>query len=78
MRGSGGQGWWAGTPLHHRSPQVLNTADTISVNHNWLNACNVRWSWSYLQQQHARIVKEVPECDGDEETTQQLLEFKYE
>ena len=62
-------GWWH---------QVQNLEDTLSVNHNWLNACNVRWSWSYLQQQHARIVKEVPECDGDEETTQQLLEFKYE
>lgn len=62
-------GWWH---------QVANLEDTLSVNHNWINAANIRWSWSYLQQQHARIVAEVPDCADDEETTQQLLEFKYE
>jgi len=62
-------GWWH---------QVSNLEDTLSVNHNWINAANISWSWSYLQQQHARIVSEVPDCAEDEETAQQLLEFKYE
>ena len=73
VRGSGGQGWWAGTPLHHRLPQVLNTADTISVNHNWLNACNARWALLRLREVLAAVRVGLAEEAGDQELCMGLL-----
>eukprot|EP01050_Picozoa_sp_SAG11_P015306 SAG11_NODE_1970_length_3983_cov_2.766478_4_plen_120_part_00 len=61
-----------------RRHEVLNVEPTLSINHNWLNAANVRWSWSYLKQQRARIQHEVAGCAQDEQTTQELMAFKYE
>jgi len=34
---------------HRRPPQVHNVADTLSVNHNWINACNVHWTYQLLR-----------------------------
>ena len=31
--------------------QVVNEADTLSINHNWINAANVSWTWELLQEQ---------------------------
>ncbi|GLJ20856.1 hypothetical protein SUGI_0380260 [Cryptomeria japonica] len=28
--------------------QVKNVEDTISINHNWFNACNISWVWNLL------------------------------
>ena len=73
MRGSGGQGWWTGTPLHHPVHQVLNTADTISVNHNWLNACNARWALLRLREVLAAVRLGLAEEAGDQELCMGLL-----
>ena len=35
--------------------QVENTADTISVNHNWLNACNAKWALLRLREVLAAV-----------------------
>ena len=43
-------GWWH---------QVLNEAPTLSINHNWINTANVRWSWEWLQRQRGIIRREV-------------------
>eukprot|EP00850_Spirogloea_muscicola_P012565 SM000082S22807 [mRNA] locus=s82:70157:71484:+ [translate_table: standard] len=34
---------------HH---QVVNLEDTISINHNWINGCNIDWTWRLLQQDY--------------------------
>jgi hypothetical protein len=34
---------------HRRLLQVHNVADTLSVNHNWINACNVHWTYQLLR-----------------------------
>jgi hypothetical protein len=46
-------GWWH---------QVLNCEETLSINHNWINAANIGWSWAYLTQQRAHIARTVPGC----------------
>lgn len=44
---------------HH---QVWNLEDTISVNHNWINGCNIRTIWSTLKQELLSVMKEVEDC----------------
>lgn len=39
--------------------QVLNTKDTISVNHNWFNACNLNFIYNSLQQALVEVQKEL-------------------
>ena len=73
VRGSGGEGSWADIPLHHRLPQVLNTADTISVNHNWLNACNAHWALLRLREVLAAVRIGLAEEAGDQELCMGLL-----
>jgi hypothetical protein len=29
--------------------QVENLEDTLSINHNWLNACNLHWTFQLLR-----------------------------
>ncbi|NWY72307.1 JMJD4 protein, partial [Erithacus rubecula] len=41
---------------HH---QVYNLEDTISINHNWVNGCNVAVMWSFLQDELAAIQREI-------------------
>lgn len=43
---------------HH---QVYNLEDTISINHNWLNGCNVDVMWSFLQGELAAVQTEIGE-----------------
>lgn len=53
---------------HH---QVFNLEDTISINHNWLNGCNVDISWNFLKQGLTEVEKEIQDVkdskivDGD-------------
>ncbi|TMW43765.1 hypothetical protein DOY81_011155 [Sarcophaga bullata] len=42
--------------------QVWNITDTISVNHNWFNACNLKRIWHNLQQQMTKVIKEIDDC----------------
>ncbi|EKX42725.1 hypothetical protein GUITHDRAFT_141117 [Guillardia theta CCMP2712] len=59
-------GWWH---------QVENVEDTVSVNHNWVNASNVSWSWELLKEEAERRRKELGEqdCKG---VVQEVLEFR--
>ncbi|XP_054129814.1 2-oxoglutarate and iron-dependent oxygenase JMJD4 [Melozone crissalis] len=41
---------------HH---QVHNLEDTISINHNWVNGCNVAVMWSFLQDELAAVQREI-------------------
>ncbi|XP_050798673.1 2-oxoglutarate and iron-dependent oxygenase JMJD4 isoform X3 [Gopherus flavomarginatus] len=43
---------------HH---QVYNLEDTISINHNWVNGCNVAIMWSFLQDELAAVQREISE-----------------
>ncbi|KAK3274760.1 hypothetical protein CYMTET_17069 [Cymbomonas tetramitiformis] len=44
---------------HH---QVLNLEETLSINHNWLNACNVNWTWQLLRREHATAEVLIADC----------------
>lgn len=44
---------------HH---QVWNLEDTISVNHNWINACNIMNVWLGLKKELSSVMKEVEDC----------------
>ena len=46
-------GWWH---------QVLNTADTISINHNWANFHCVPRMWCYLTSELELVEKEISDC----------------
>ncbi|XP_044150048.1 2-oxoglutarate and iron-dependent oxygenase JMJD4 isoform X1 [Bufo gargarizans] len=43
---------------HH---QVYNLEDTISINHNWVNGCNVSVMWSFLQTELSAAQREISE-----------------
>lgn len=60
-------GWWH---------QVSNETDTISVNHNWLNACNVSAVWNGICENYASVKREIDDCrdmDGFEVHCQLML-----
>lgn len=42
--------------------QVENLEDTISINHNWLNGCNVRLCWYHLKASLADVQNEISDC----------------
>ncbi|XP_067685892.1 2-oxoglutarate and iron-dependent oxygenase JMJD4-like [Haliotis asinina] len=44
---------------HH---QVYNVEDTISINHNWLNGCNIDLCWAHIQQCLQDVQKEIADC----------------
>lgn len=44
---------------HHT---VVNEADTLSINHNWLNAHNVHRSWALLAAEHAAATAALEDC----------------
>lgn len=35
--------------------------DTISINHNWLNGCNIDIMWQFLQNELLSVQKEISE-----------------
>ncbi|XP_018426430.1 PREDICTED: jmjC domain-containing protein 4 [Nanorana parkeri] len=43
---------------HH---QVYNVIDTISINHNWVNGCNVAVMWQFLQRELTAVQQEIAE-----------------
>ncbi|XP_013114227.2 2-oxoglutarate and iron-dependent oxygenase JMJD4 homolog [Stomoxys calcitrans] len=60
--------------------QVWNTTDTISVNHNWFNACNLKRIWFNLSQQMQRVVAEIDDCrqmDNFTEHCQTMLRASF-
>lgn len=44
---------------HH---QVWNLEDTISVNHNWINGCNVDTMWLSLSNHLIKVKDEIKDC----------------
>lgn len=42
--------------------QVWNSADAISVNHNWFNGCNLKEIWLCLAVELKRIKAEISDC----------------
>lgn len=44
---------------HH---QVWNLDDTISVNHNWFNACNIYDIWLAMHRSYKDILHEIDDC----------------
>nr|CAD7423534.1 unnamed protein product [Timema monikensis] len=62
---------------HH---QVWNLEDTISINHNWVNGCNIKTMWDSLQNNLLAVKKEVEEyraIDGWEDHCQLMLRATY-
>lgn len=44
---------------HH---QVWNLEDTISVNHNWFNGCNIESVWNALSNSLRDVKREIDDC----------------
>ncbi|XP_074662894.1 2-oxoglutarate and iron-dependent oxygenase JMJD4-like [Tubulanus polymorphus] len=44
---------------HH---QVFNEEDTISLNHNWFNGCNVETCWKYIKSCLKDVQNEIEDC----------------
>lgn len=58
--------------------QVLNESDVvISINHNWLNRHNAHRCWRFLERQLEEIKCTIDGCADDEDTAQEVLEFKF-
>lgn len=63
-------GWWH---------QVWNLAETISVNHNWFNSCNVLTIWTEMYEKYLYVVDEIDDCnDMDDFDGQCQLVLKSE
>ncbi|XP_063922831.1 2-oxoglutarate and iron-dependent oxygenase JMJD4 [Zophobas morio] len=43
--------------------QVWNLEDTISVNHNWVNGCNIMKMWRAIEENLASVKKEIEDCE---------------
>jgi len=63
---------------HH---QVKNLEDTISINHNWFNGCNILSVFYLLREELRKVEKEIHDCkdQGDDwtEMCQSLLRASY-
>ncbi|XP_015515621.2 2-oxoglutarate and iron-dependent oxygenase JMJD4 [Neodiprion pinetum] len=62
---------------HH---QVWNLEDTISINHNWINACNVWNVWISLKKELCAVMREVEDCrdmDGWDDHCQLMLKASH-
>lgn len=58
---------------HH---QVRNISDTISVNHNWFNGCNIMKIWQSMHSKLQEIRQEIDDCiemDNFDEHCQLML-----
>lgn len=62
---------------HH---QVWNLEDTISVNHNWFNGCNIHYIWSAIFEKYNEVVREIDDCrdmDNFDEHCQLMLKADF-
>jgi Cupin-like domain len=51
--------------------EVYNETDCLSINHNWLNACNLRYVWRFLHNDLRLIEGEIADCRAAEDWPQQ-------
>jgi len=42
--------------------QVHNLEDTISINHNWANACNMDLMWNFLKKELEAVQSAISDC----------------
>lgn len=54
-----GEAVFVPTNWHH---QVWNLEDTISVNHNWINGCNIDTMWHSLSNHLISVKTEIKDC----------------
>ncbi|CAK9273792.1 unnamed protein product [Sphagnum jensenii] len=54
--------------------QVTNLEDTISINHNWLNACNLRWNWNLLLADYSETVESIEDIRDIAENFEELCQ----
>lgn len=60
--------------------QVWNMKDTISINHNWINGCNIKSVWKSLENNLASVEKEIEDCrdmEDFEEHCQVMLRASF-
>ncbi|ERL89143.1 2-oxoglutarate and iron-dependent oxygenase JMJD4 homolog [Dendroctonus ponderosae] len=60
--------------------QVWNLKDTISINHNWVNGCNIYSMWSCLKNSLEATKREIDDCkgmDNFEEHCQTMLDALF-
>nr|XP_006820145.1 PREDICTED: jmjC domain-containing protein 4-like [Saccoglossus kowalevskii] len=56
--------------------QVINMDDTISINHNWINGCNVDICWDFIQSELKSVEDAIADCrdmDGWHKQCQLIL-----
>ncbi|PNG99490.1 JmjC domain-containing protein 4, partial [Tetrabaena socialis] len=41
---------------------VENLADTLSLNHNWVNGHNLHWTWALLRRQYVDAAAAIDDC----------------
>ena len=41
---------------------ILFQEDTISINHNWINGCNVMLCWSFIKDSLLDVQKQIEDC----------------
>lgn len=62
---------------HH---QVWNLEDTISVNHNWFNGCNIHCIWTAIYEKFDAVLREIDDCkdmDNFDEHCQLMLKSDF-
>jgi len=54
---------------------VTNIEDTISINHNWYNGCNIEVVFDNMAEELDKVQKEISDCEGEgwADLCQQLL-----
>lgn len=74
---SAGQTVFVPSGWHH---QVWNIEDTISVNHNWFNGCNIHWIWTAIYKKFNEVLREIDDCkdmDNFDEHCQLMLKSDF-
>lgn len=74
---SAGQTVFVPSGWHH---QVWNIEDTISVNHNWFNGCNIHLIWTAMYDKFNEVLREIDDCkdmENFEEHCQLMLKSDF-
>lgn len=60
--------------------QVFNLEDTVSVNHNWFNACNIRSVKDNVMRHFSEVEREISDCkdmENYDEHCQKMLKSSF-
>ena len=61
--------------LYFSDKHLLLQEDTISINHNWLNGCNIDICWKHLQAGLLDVKKEIEHCSDMDGWNEQCQVF---